>query len=848
MPSDSETRAQAVGKWLLALLVPGSAMAIGTLHAPTLIVVALLAAISCVLLWVHPPRRMSGASRWVVIAFAVLMVATILQAVPLPAGAVSIVAPANADVWARSLTPLREAGPAWHPISVAPPATHVEILKGALYGCIFLAALRVTFLDGGSRFLESIVIASACLIALTTLAHTAVEAEQVFGFYRPRETHGYYAHRIGPLLNPNHVAAYCNVGALVAVGVALQDRGLAARALSAGAALLLAGTSVWAGSRGGTGSLLVGAVLLVTVTLFKRSRVASTRRAELMITLGAFLAAAGLIGVSASDIARADLAGRDVAKIEIVRRAFRLVPLSPIFGFGRGAFETMFPVVREDPAYFTFVRAENIGAQWMTEWGVPVAVAGLVLLAVALRPTVVLRSDRPAVGCWTAVVASVLHELVDFHLEVPAVVVLVAACVAVVVGSRAERAARRGERSPARLQHKTAFVAAAVTVFASVVVAFNVDHSLSDDRDRIAKLAVDQGTGRDAFVKEVRSMMLRYPAEPFIPLAGAVRARVEGESVVPWVGRALERYPNFGRAHLVLARSLAARHRAQARLEYRLAYEDDVNLHAAIEREAPYLVDDVHSALDIVPDGVNGLAMLEMLGATLRERLPATAVAVDEELLRREPVAPGPHRRRVRAAISDLSNNHPWCSDRGRCVADALSAAEALIAREPDKCEPRELRARLLVAAGEVPRALDTLSRDADVVADRAACLRVLAHISLENGDRRRVDDAVTRVTNAGCGSSSECLELYSWASSFEESRGNLVRAVSFAKRAADLSPSDDQHLVRIAELATRAGLTGEAREAYRKLAVRHPDDERWRTRAEELRTKANDDRFRLPP
>src|SRR5690606_21507414 len=126
-----------------------------------------------------------------------------------------------------------------------------------------------------------------------------------------------------------------------------------------------------------------------------------------VLTLVALVAAAVLVALSASDLAREDLARRDVSKLRIAKSALVLAGQSPVFGFGRGAFETVFPSVYHSGTYFTFVRVENIVAQWLVDWGGPVAVAAFAAFAIALRPGVLLGADRPPVGAWVAVVVTV---------------------------------------------------------------------------------------------------------------------------------------------------------------------------------------------------------------------------------------------------------------------------------------------------------------------------------------------------------------------------------------------------------------------------------------------------------
>jgi hypothetical protein len=219
-PAYGKTRAIGTGMWLFAATVPVSVLALGSLHPIVLCVMASWAALSCSLLWMHPPNRMPRGSGTILLAFAILIGATVLQAVPLPASTVAALAPANADIWGRALSPLREAGPAWHPITVAPAATHQEVLRGLFYASTFFAALRISTMEGGCAFLERVVVASVGVLALAHLAHPIIGAERVFGVYRPREIYAYRAGRYGPLLNANHLAAYLNLTSARASGLA----------------------------------------------------------------------------------------------------------------------------------------------------------------------------------------------------------------------------------------------------------------------------------------------------------------------------------------------------------------------------------------------------------------------------------------------------------------------------------------------------------------------------------------------------------------------------------------------------------------------------------------------------
>lgn len=818
-------------------MIPASGLALGSIPAEVLVVVSVLAALACGLLSMGGEERLpSRASRLVLLALGIMVGMTVLQAVPLPHGVTRFLAPYNAEIWERVLSPLKEPGPAWHSISVAPAATRIEVLKGMFYGCVFLGGLRIAALEHGERFLLRVVVGSALLMAISALAHMAVGAERVFGVYRPRELYAYRVGRLTPLLNTNHLAAYLNIGAIVGLWALIARRAIP-RPLSASAVLVLAATSVWQASRGAAGTLALGVVLTLALTLYTRKRFGSAR-ANAAVLAACTVTAAFMVSIALSDIVGQKLVNTDLTKVDVAKSSLRLVISSPWLGVGRGGFESVFSSVRAGTSYVTFTHPEDILVQWVTEWGIPISLLSMGILAWALRPQLLLRAARPIVGAWVAVLVSVLHDLADFHLEAPGVVALATVCVALVVSGRATlpETGRAGGPTPARTIAVAMIAGTAVAISSAWPV---MSHSLAQDRRMLSAMSIDKGVTNEQFRADARAAMLRYPAEPFLPLMGAVRAQVTDDpGVVPWIARAIERSPRFGRAHFVLARSLGATRAAQARLEYRLAYEYDDGLREAVVREGVQLVVDASSALDLVPEGPAGIPMLDALVAALASRLPSTAVILDEERERRAPGGTAPLRRRAEAAVSDAIDGAPWCERTRVCMAEAVAMTDELARREPLTCHSHVLVARLGLARREVTTALDRLHRATETVTDRAACQRELIGLALGAGQTRRADVEMDALLRAGCGATAECIELYSWAAASEESRGHYVRAVRLYRRVLELTPDRDDLLERIGVLGDRDGLLAEGLDAYNALASRHPGDPRWPARIAELRAR----------
>src|SRR5579864_2816812 len=93
-------------RWLLAIAIAGSALAVGTVHTITLcIVTALLAAAAFLGWWRADPMSARPVATLLLLTGIALTSYTALQCVPLPIAWLAGIAPYNADVWSRSLSP-----------------------------------------------------------------------------------------------------------------------------------------------------------------------------------------------------------------------------------------------------------------------------------------------------------------------------------------------------------------------------------------------------------------------------------------------------------------------------------------------------------------------------------------------------------------------------------------------------------------------------------------------------------------------------------------------------------------------------------------------------------------------
>ncbi|HEX7603878.1 MAG TPA: hypothetical protein VF316_19805, partial [Polyangiaceae bacterium] len=462
----------------------------------------------------------------------------------------------------------------------------------------------------------------------------------------------------------------------------------------------------------------------------------------------------------------------------------------------------------------------------------------LVALAYALRPRAAVSRSHPAIGPWAVIIVVVLHNLVDFSMEMPAVSIALAVCAALVVAGSGEasRPAPALDRWAARPR-----VLAFSALFAVVPVAgltFARRAELLDDRAAIHELQVANVTS-EVFGARIRRAMLDHPAEPYFPYVGAAWALTAREgNVIPWIDRTLERAPVYPPAHLVLARWLRRRSPAQARLEYRLYAEQTEGQPLDVREVAP-LVGSFEDALELTPAGAAGVPLLEALSVNLGERLPATQARIDAEILLRNPTAKEPVLRATERAVSDVAGA-PWCeADPRPCVEAALVLAQRAEKIAPTLCAGYAAHARLLYVRGDTHAAIELLRSASDSVLDRGECERRLAELATEAGQHDEATAAIDALSRTPCGVDAACTDNLLLAARLEDARGSSNRALVFLRLAAKAAPDDESAASNLASRSSAAGLHSEAASVYRDLAQKHPANAQYRALAEQERASA---------
>jgi O-antigen ligase len=254
----------------------------------------------------------------------------------------------------------------------------------------------------------------------------------------------------GTFVNSNSFAAYAGMALVVALGLTfgrgpepLEKTAVAARATApvwfAGArivylalALFLFGGLLLSASRAGFGATLLGALLLAGVSLRRHSSSHPAMRwvlgATLLVAAGATLIAGSVFFHRLEGFSDDDA----FTRFRLWQLALSAIRQSPWLGWGLGSYPDLYSLFQPPDLRLPNDHAHSTPLEWMLDLGIPAALCAfatvVVPLAICLRGSVRRRTDRyiPAVAFAASMVA-LLHSLVDFSLQIPAIGIMVSA-------------------------------------------------------------------------------------------------------------------------------------------------------------------------------------------------------------------------------------------------------------------------------------------------------------------------------------------------------------------------------------------------------------------------------------
>lgn len=353
-----------------------------------------------------------------------------LKGIELPAGLFGLVV--FIALW--TVTPWTPGGPhpVWAYVGVGPPAstidksaTTMEVIKLLGLGCVFLVGAATGARDERARYAVQLTIAAGVLFGIWALINAASSADHDVDNGRLA------AH----FLNANTAGTV--FAALLPLAVAELVRRLQAapprQKLRAGllpfaAVVVFTACLLDTASRGAFAAF--GAALLVYLGLQLFSgRLKMTRAA-----LGS--AGAAIVLLSLTAIAGNSLIDRyvssssdSVARLETWRAHWQAFLLSPLFGYGLGAAETVNKTLLSPDNYrnLWLIRAPlNVYLQWLEEAGVAGAVPMFACIGALILKTARGHAQRSRMtgliaGLLAADVVFLVHGAMDFGLEVTSV-------------------------------------------------------------------------------------------------------------------------------------------------------------------------------------------------------------------------------------------------------------------------------------------------------------------------------------------------------------------------------------------------------------------------------------------
>jgi O-Antigen ligase len=703
-----------------------------------------------------------------------------LQTVGISPAWLSLIDREHGETWLRVFRALGTSGSA--ALSLEPDTTRYEAVR------LFCYALTWGSVSGYAKVCGPLVVARwvawlAVATAVVTVLHRIVGVYQVYGGYTPRFANPRW---VGPLLNPNNLGGFCNLGVFCALACSSRPGGRGNPTYFAVAAGLSCLT-VLTGSRGATVALGGGMLLFLGAWLRARHRMPKMQHWGLAYAVVIGLT---LLALTLERAVIEDLSGRSVEKLSLLRWGLLVVRQHPWSGVGMGAFGAEAASVSGQGGNVAFPYVECFPLDLMTGLGAPVALVALAAVAAGLwRIGGGLRTHTMRLGLGVVLI----QNLTDLGLSVPGVA-LPWVCVFAACWGGATRRTWAAGYAP------MAWASIAWSVTLGALLAFPVAEPVGLLRREIAE-RINTADG-DALLSRA---LTRYPGDAYLlRTRAAVAIRDHDPDALTWVNAALLRAPSDARTHLLLAQVLLSRRRVEQALpSLRLAAMD-----RSLHPEIAHLIGVWAPArlVDAAPEGPFGAMLLRLVAGN---RAGADRIALLEAAERRAPDDVTTVFELTQARLRRASADKVPCEVTSSCYQDFAAGVERASRIGAGASQVRLLRALLLGLSGDAKGGFDLLLSQCERSPEARGCLQVLVELGNRVG-HAEFEQAVTVFLDSVCGGQQSCTaERMSMA-------GQLVRQASFAQAheiyVQECSASGS--LEAFAQAARTAMQLGRAREA----------------------------------
>ena len=399
---------------LLVMACATAAIGIGGVHRETIASVAVMALLALGLSSWKAPKIATDGVTWLLVGLGAV---TALQLLPLPFAWVASLAPPTAATAESAARALGQATPEWLPLTLDPQQTTLMLMWSVAVLAAYIAAHRLAKRQSrGAALLLAIPIIGV-VVVLIGLAHGAVGTQKLFGVYTPvvREYTRFSTSMVlTTFLNPNHLAAFLNLGAPIALGqAATPGISVRQRFLWLVAFLLLGAGLGLTASRAG---ILTGGAAVVFMLLSQGGpgiRVTGAIAAVVGLLVVAAGPLPGELGKLATSAGVVDLTDRGMHQLGL-----EVVGRWPWAGVGRGAFGLAHTQVNDGITRFTVSNPHNVLLQLVCDYGLVVGGAALLLGAALLVAPLRRALQNPLHrGAAAGLCAVIVHNMVDFSLD-----------------------------------------------------------------------------------------------------------------------------------------------------------------------------------------------------------------------------------------------------------------------------------------------------------------------------------------------------------------------------------------------------------------------------------------------
>mgnify|MGYP006280140613 CR=1 FL=1 len=341
--------------------------------------------------------------------------------------------------------------------ALAVDAARNSLIKCLTCGAIFLAARAMCRDRARARMLLYFFIGSGVVVFAYGLLMKVTTNSCYLGSYLKKV--GVYAPgsdscvMSGTFVNSNSFGCYCGMALVAAMAMLFaerrragpqpygygerdEDSWLAAltmhRLVMLAACLVMLGGLMFSASRGGVAATVGTAGLLVLLMLRGLWRARPDVARYTLIGLALF--AVVVLGIAGNAIVNKAVSGGDsTARIEIWTGCWRAIRASPWLGWGLGSYPDIYTIFQPENLTAPNDVAHSTPLEVMVELGIPMALVAYAIVLIPLGVALLGTLNRsPAhrylpAAAFAVVLVPVLHSMIDFSLQMPAIGFVVSA-------------------------------------------------------------------------------------------------------------------------------------------------------------------------------------------------------------------------------------------------------------------------------------------------------------------------------------------------------------------------------------------------------------------------------------